>query len=468
MKKMLFLLAFMFMFFISVSFVCSADTAKNSDDSPVSTGAIANSNNYKVNVSHNKIEQGKDITFTVTVKDSRGNPVVDKPFGFTFRGKSDKSNQPVGRHTVEKTNSKGTFPVFVDGSVTKGWFDYFDLTICDGLDSFQYPKGNVYYRDTFDFTIKSSSTSITLDISKPTVYEGQFTQVKAYVKSNGVPVSTGYLEWTYAGGKNARTLVSNGASVFNYSSYVLGKNNINVKYIGFGSSVEIPGLITSNTGASKAFSVNVKAAPDLIISKITRSGNKYMVTVKNSGEGTSSKTKLKLWYNNKKFKVVNVNALSGGKSKTYTVNFFKYNTHKNYKKYAEINFNKGSYEKNYANNKVSFKSTPYVGSLPDLTITKVSRNGNSYQVTVKNQGKGPSGIFKVSLWYVVKNKVTGLVEADAKFGTYGKTLPSGASVTMVIPYIKYSTHAPYNKFVQVNKNKKVPESNYNNNIKKFK
>lgn len=454
MKKILFLFTFLFILFVSMSFVSAADN---------------NTNDINVTVSHGKVEQGKDITFVITAKDSNGNPVVGKNFGISFRGRSDKSNNPAGRHTnSDPTDNNGVVKLYVEGSVTKGWFDYFDFTVSDGFDENKYPTGKVYYKSTFDFTIKSGTTSITFDKPNYTAYEGQYTKVTAYVKSNGVPVSTGYLVWSYANGKAATTTVANGISIFNYNSYVLGNNLINVKYIGFGSSV-IPGLVISGTNAYKSFNINIKGASDLVISKVVRSGNKYKVTVRNAGNGASTTSKLKLWYSSKKYKIVTVAALGAGRSKTYTVNFFKYSSHKKYKKYAQINYNKAAYEKNYTNNKLGFKSNVAYGYCADLSITKVTRSGNNYVVTIKNNGKLAASPFKLKFWYGTKTKPKGLVPYTiSKFGQFGNKLPPGVSITLTIPYYKYKTHSKYYKFVSINSDKKVPESNYANNLKKFK
>ncbi|MCL2687499.1 MAG: hypothetical protein FWE58_03080 [Methanobrevibacter sp.] len=496
MKKLLFLTTFIFILFISVSFAYSADiTTKDSNDietkdigiaktsteiekvtTPIATTqSIANSKNYTVTVNHTKAEQGKNITFTVTVKDSKGNPVVNTPFGFTFRGRSDTMKPLVGRHVVERTNSNGVFSVTVDGKITAGWFDYWDFIICDSVDRNTGDIiGDIYYNNTIDFTIKSNTTTMTFDISKSKVYQGEFTQVIARVSSNGIPVTLGYLVWTYADGKSVTTRIINGSSIFNYNSYILGRNIINVTYISImGPLAILPGYVISDPNIVKSFSINVNRLPDLVIAKITRSGNNYRVTIKNMGKGRSTKTELKLWYVYKKSrhksKIINVSALRAGQSKTFTVKFFKFSTHKNFRKFAHINHNKTAFESNHDNNRVSFKNAHYNGLLPDVTITKVVRQGNNYVVTISNQGLASSKIFKIAMWYIAKKKVRGAVESDVKFGTYGKRLPAGASMDLTIPYpFKYKTHAKYFKYISLNPDKKVKELNYKNNLVKFK
>lgn len=496
MKKILFFFIIIFTFFVSFGVVFSADTGMNLDNGEINGEIIGDNNiknvkndlinsntsktsstinisktssstnisktssnisSFKITLSHNKVEHGKPISFKVTVKDSNGNPVVGHYFAFSFRSMNDITN-PDGRFTnVVYTDANGVFYEYWSGN--SGYFDYYELTISDGLDTNQYPTGTVYYRETFDLTLKPN---MNMDISKSTIYEGQFTQIKVIVRVNGVPAE-GYLLWNYNNGKSVTTKLTNGVSIFKYNSYILGKNPIVVTYIGLGSA--IPGYVVSNI--NKSFNLNVKYAPDLMISKIVKYGNKYKVTVKNIGKGKSTTFNLKLGYKNK-YKVVRISSLSSGKSKTVIFNF-KYNIYKKYAKYAWINYNNASFEKNTLNNKIKFKSVPYVGLLPDLTITKVSRSGNNIIVDVKNQGNAPSSGFKILVWYGNKNKGKGYLEFDArKFGKFGKKLPAGASASLTLPYIKYKTHSKYYKFININYNKKVKEVNYKNNIKKIK
>ena len=471
MKKILLILFVIFVLFASMGAVFSADTNgtntndnnKNTNETAVKNSAdnskisrTSSTNNYKITVTHNKVEHGKPIHFIVNVKDSDGNPVVNKSFSFSFRSMNDKTN-PDGRfdNTVF-TDANGVFSVDWPGN--SGYFDYYELTISDGLDPNQYPTGTVYYRKAFDLTLKPT---MSVSISKSTVYEGQNTQIRVTVKVNGVPAS-GYLVWKYNKDKSVTTQLKNGVSIFNYNSFILGKNPIVITYIGLGA---FPGYIVSNV--NKTVNVNIKSASDLIISKIAKYGNRYKVTVKNIGKGKSTTARLRLGLKSR-YKTVTITSLNPGKSKTVIVNF-NYNKYKKYTKYAWVNYNKACYEKNYKDNKVSFKSKTYIGLLPNLAITKVSRSGNNLIVTIKNQGNAASSGFRILVWYGYKNKGKGYVLFNAKkFGKYGNRLPAGTSATLTLPYIKYKTHSRYYKFIYVNYNKKVRESNYNNNLKRVK
>ena len=493
MKKTLLLLTLILVFFGSMSFVCSADDqnvngidiAENyvgiestsnsasgdtpgSTPSPVSTAASVN-NDIIVTVSHTEAVHGKPITFTITAKYQNGTAVANWKPAFVLSANSDKSYPKEG-HAVnsDATNAQGVLTITWKGN--PGWFDYYDLVISDGLDSSHNPTGKIYYNQTklLDFTIKRDSTKIDISISKPNVYEGEMTEVTAYVTSNGNPVSIGYLEWTYAEGKTVRTLVQNGISIFNYNSYKLGHNPISVTYIGYGNTVQIPGLIVSDVVATKSFAINVKAAPDLVIAKVVRSGNKYKVTIKNIGNGASTATKLKMGYA-KKSRTINIHALAPGQSRTYTVNFFKYSQHKKFNKYAWVNPTKSMHDKNHANDRLVFKSKVAYGLAADLRIGKIVRSGNNYVITIKNQGNLAASAFKFRMWYGTQKKPKGLIDHTVKrFGQFGNRLPPGVSIALTVPYHNYKTHSKFFKFVQVNHNKKLPELKYTGNLKKFK
>lgn len=464
MRKILLLSIFILVFFASMGFVSSATVSENQTSG-------SGSNPIITTVTHNTPVHGKAINITAQLKYANGTPYANKSISYTLRSRSDSSSQPEGKYSnAETTDSEGR--LFINWKGNPGWFDHYDFAICDSLDSNQRPSGTVYFNKTFDFTIKRNSTNMQITISRPTVFEGQETVVSVYVTSNGNPVILAYLEWIYGPGSNQKafTALKNGYSVFKYNSYNLGNNPITINLLNWGGTeVYFPGLVYTQDKISKSFNINVKAAPDLVIAKILRSANKYKVTVKNIGKGASAKTKLKLWYSKKKYKTITVAALGAGKQKTYVINFFKYNTHKKYKKYVQVNYNNAVYDKNTKNNKLGFKSNVAYGLAADLMITKVTRSGNNYIITIKNNGNLAASTFKLRLWYGSKTKSKGLITAPVKsFGQFGNKLPPGVSLSLTVPYYKYKTHSKYYKFVQVNHDKKLPELNYNNNLRKFK
>lgn len=117
---------------------------------------------------------------------------------------------------------------------------------------------------------------------------------------------------------------------------------------------------------------------------------------------------------------------------------------------------------NYVGNTALLKSsnTKYqvVKGIPDLIIKKVKKQGNSYQITIKNQGSAKSTISKLKIFYK-KNKY--------KLATV-KGINPGKSITLKVKFLKKLANNKYTKIAQINYNKKALESNYNNNKKKFK
>lgn len=424
----------------SLSFVSAEDTSNN--------------DTYVIKVTHDDIKRDSTANFTVNVKNSNGSVASGTNIEVKIR------------------HVNGTYDSF----------SHADTTDSKGNCYFKWSLGNVedlgnyemmVYAYTTDPVYKSAvykenitlTTNHTLDVkvSKSTVYEGEYTEIRVYSKVDGKKNNIGYIQWT-CDGKNYITYFKDGVTSLRYNSAVIGKNSIYLVYI----PLNLPGFDDIPV-VSKNVTINVKGASDLVISNVVRSGNKYKVTIKNIGNGASSATKLKLWYSAKKYKIINVSSLGAGNSKTYVVNFFKYSIHKNYKKYAQINYNKAAYEKNYTNNKITFKSNVAYGLAADLKITKVTRSGNNYIITIKNTGNVAASAFKLKLWYGSKTKVKGLVSYTiTNFDQYGNKLPAGVSITLPIPYYAYKTHSKYYKFVSVNSDKKIIESNYANNIKKFK
>ena len=97
----------------------------------------------------------------------------------------------------------------------------------------------------------------------------------------------------------------------------------------------------------------------------------------------------------------------------------------------------------------------------DLRITKVVRSGNTYKITIKNYGNDKSAKTKLKVWFKKNNKTYYKI-VDVK------TIAGGKSLTINVKFFKYSTHKKLTKTAQVNYNKMAYETNYNNNLKKFK
>lgn len=200
---------------------------------------------------------------------------------------------------------------------------------------------------------------------------------------------------------------------------------------------------------------NLNYKADLIILAIKRVGNyKYKITIKNQGNTTSKTSKIKLGFG-KNYKIFNVKLIAAGKSLTFEVKFFKYSNHSKYIKYAQINFDKSINESNYKNNKVSFKSN-YQRYKSDLIVSKISKSGTKFKIAIKNKGIANSGKFKIKYGIGSKYKTITV-----------KSIASGKSHVISCDFFRYSS-LKYVKFVELNYNKAVIESNYTNNLKKFK
>jgi archaellum component FlaF (FlaF/FlaG flagellin family) len=90
----------------------------------------------------------------------------------------------------------------------------------------------------------------------------------------------------------------------------------------------------------------------------------------------------------------------------------------------------------------------------DLKITKVVRSGNSYRITIRNDGRDDSTATRLRL-------VTG----GGKYEKFAKVSAIGArkSITITVKFFKYSDTRRLNKHFVVNHNKQAFETNYKNN-----
>ncbi|MCK9151554.1 right-handed parallel beta-helix repeat-containing protein [Methanobacterium alcaliphilum] len=181
-------------------------------------------------------------------------------------------------------------------------------------------SGNNYY-----FTIKNKGNSASKKCHLKMWYSStKYKIVSVPVISSGGSCTVKVIFFTYSTHKN---------------KYKYAKINFNQK------------ILESNYNNNQ-ITVN---KPDLYISSVKRSGNKYKFRIKNKGAAASSKCYLKVWYNSKRYKIVKVPVIVTGGYCTIMVNFYKYSTHKRYYKYALINYKEKSLESNYKNNQVKFK-----------------------------------------------------------------------------------------------------------------
>ncbi|WP_042702826.1 Ig-like domain-containing protein [Methanobrevibacter arboriphilus] len=133
-------------------------------------------------------------------------------------------------------------------------------------------------------------------------------------------------------------------------------------------------------------------------------------------------------------------------------------------KISSLGIGKHSIQAIYGANKdyasVSKVGTQVVKGIADLKITKIVKNGNYYKLAVKNQGSAKTTNTKLKIWYKQGNKIKSKI-------VNVKSIGAGKSIIVNVKFFKYSTHKKYVKYVKVNYNKVVSESNYKNNLKKF-
>lgn len=199
----------------------------------------------------------------------------------------------------------------------------------------------------------------------------------------------------------------------------------------------------------------------------------YNVTVKNEGGKAVGASQLKMALTDEYYKIIDVPYLKAGGSVSLTVFFFNEDhrdghddwgigftnqtTGERLTKYVTLNYDKRVSEDNYNNNYFTFKDD-YYKYLPDLKVTDIKRSDNIYSVTIKNVGTTVSKASSLIIWYDDNH----IMEI---------TVPSigvGKSVTLKINFFKYSTHRSLYKYIWLNYNKKITESNYINNAVKFK
>ena len=190
----------------------------------------------------------------------------------------------------------------------------------------------------------------------------------------------------------------------------------------------------------------------VVLSLITPTINKGQVT---NIAVTLKSTDGKLLGNQKVQITINGKTLTGSTNAKGVANFYVKNL-----KVGKFAVNaKYSGDGNY---KSAVKSgSQVVKGIADLVINKVKRSGNSYKITVKNSGSVKSGITKLKLWFKKGKKTYSKIVKVKSIGV-------GKSLTVSVKFFKYSTHKKLVKYVQVNYNKAVKESNYKNDLKKFK
>jgi uncharacterized protein YerC len=104
--------------------------------------------------------------------------------------------------------------------------------------------------------------------------------------------------------------------------------------------------------------------------------------------------------------------------------------------------------------------TQVVKAIADFKITKILRSGNSYKVTIKNQGALNAGKTKLKVSLTVGKKTYYKVASV-------NSIKAGKSLTVTVNFFTYSLTKKYKKTAWVNYNKAVKEVNYANDKTTF-
>jgi len=296
--------------------------------------------------------------------------------------------------------------------------------------------------------------NVSLKVITSPIKEGQDAFIKVVLTANNRPLN-GHLIILQHGNRGYVIITDeNGMGNTSFTGLKAGNNLIIASFQG-------------NAALNRtSVSVNQRVLPlaDLVITHVKRlNKNFYSITVKNIGSAASTSSRLKVWYSSKKFKILRVKTLSKNRSTTIRFKFFNYNTHKKHRKFAEINHDKRLEESFYDNNRVSFRTKDYQRFKADLIPVAIKKSSkNNYALAIQNNGTARSGNFKIAIYHKVKNKISGYFVYTIK-----RKIAPGETIGISLSYLK-GVSSKYFKYVNLNFDKKLIESNYKNNILKFK
>ncbi|MDR0911343.1 MAG: Ig-like domain-containing protein [Methanobrevibacter sp.] len=202
--------------------------------------------------------------------------------------------------------------------------------------------------------LEESKINSKLTITAKSITVGSTAIIKGVLKTNNGQIL-----------KNQRITLKLNGKTYNKNTNTKGEVSFNIKGLSVGSkkfTISYAGnsnyLDSNINGLTVSKTITVKSKADLRITKIKRSGNKYLVSIKNYGQTTSKANKIAIYLKFGKktyYKIASVKAISSSKTITTTVNFYNYSLHKKYTKTAWVNCYKTVVESNYKNNKKTFK-----------------------------------------------------------------------------------------------------------------
>ena len=196
---------------------------------------------------------------------------------------------------------------------------------------------------------------------------------------------------------------------------------------------------SSGTGTSKTGTVLTLNAPTIYQGKITA----ITATLKDANGKVLANQKVQITINKKNYTATtNSKGVATFKVKNLKVGKFSV---------------AGKYNGNGNFLTSSASKTQTVKGIADLKITKIRKVGNSYRITIKNQGSITSGKTTLRVSSRSYNRVVSV-----------NKIAIGKSVTVTVKFFRSLMTNRYTKTVAVNPNKAVVESNYKNNVYRFK
>jgi len=433
------------------------DPVKNTNAiSPTSTTTSNPQSNVTVTVNATDCRPGEKPLFTIKVTAPDGTPIPGVTIYFKLNEAAFFGKDAVGVDIPSvKTGTNGIAYINDDSHTYYIW----PSAQKPGVYPISVTTSAITYNGVDYLNGSANGTAnligdVSLKVITSPINEGKNASVRVVLTSNNVPLS-GQIILLQQGNMGYIIITdANGMGSVSFSELKAGKHLITATFQG------------SAALAKTTTSIYQQVLPlsDLVITHVKRlNKNFYSITVKNIGSGTSNLSKLKVWYSSKKFKVVNVKALAKNRSTNIKVKFFNFNSHKKFTKYAEINHDKKVEESFYNNNKISFRNNDYQRYKADLIPVSIRKTGNNkYELAIQNNGTATSGSFKISFYYKVKNKIKGHFVYNLK-----KKIVPGETIGISFSYLK-GVSSKYFKYININFDKKVIESNYKNNILKFK
>ena len=239
----------------------------------------------------------------------------------------------------------------------------------------------------------------------------------------------------------------------NLTTNNFGVASFNINNAGIGTYTVSANLISNEdiASANKTNELSVTRAPTSIIISAGTISTKHKVTIKVTLK--NSKTGEIIPYKRIRLRINGKNYYKTSNSAGVATFYISKLRKTSYKTYAYYNG-----DKNYL---ASSKSVS-VTKKADLYVYKVRRSGNRYTITIRNRGSRASTTTYLKVYYTKSKRTYSKIVK-----VYG--IKIGKTRKVYVNLGRYSAHKRYYKYAYINypRPKRLVESNYNNNIKKF-